>query len=181
MTDDQQPTDTSGEPTPGEPTPGAPETPPEQPSDSADLGDAGKRALTAEREARRAAERALADLRADLDGRVKALAEERDVAVSKRDEAIGQRDVAHRAEVERIARLEKPAALWATGVQVHELLGEDGRVDASLVVKATERAVEALGARRLPEYRIDTDLAPAASATPTAREQFDAAIDAWMK
>lgn len=76
-------------------------------------------------------------------------------AESERD-ALAQRvEVMQRAEVERLAgtdhRLTEPAALWATGITLAGLLGEDGQIDTAKVKTAAEGAVTALGLARRPD------------------------------
>lgn len=71
-------------------------------------------------------------------------------------DALAQRvEAMQRAEVERLAgtthRIAEPAALWASGVTLPDLLGEDGHVDPDKVKTAAENAISALGlARRKP-------------------------------
>jgi len=50
--------------------------------------------------------------------------------------------------------LERPAALWASGVTVADLLDEDGQLDPAKVTEAAEAAQQTLGAapaRRTPK------------------------------
>jgi len=55
-----------------------------------------------------------------------------------------------RAEVERIASatLKKPEALWAAGLELSEVIGDDGRVMPEKVTEATQAAAERLGLAR---------------------------------
>jgi hypothetical protein len=53
-----------------------------------------------------------------------------------------------RSEAERLSNLEKPAALWATGLEVSEVLTEDGQIDPAKVAAAAQLAHEQLGASR---------------------------------
>jgi hypothetical protein len=59
-----------------------------------------------------------------------------------------------RAEVERLAgnehRLTEPAAFWATGTQLADLLTDDGQIDTDKVKSAADSAVAALGLARRP-------------------------------
>ena len=83
--------------------------------DDEQLGEAGRKALEAERKARREAEQQLAALA----GRVEAL---------------------QRGEVERLAagRLADARDLWSTGVELDALLGEDGNLDAGKIDETVE-------------------------------------------
>lgn len=69
---------------------------------------------------------------------------------AERDQLREQIDAMRRAEVERLAGavLRKPAGLWASGVQVTDLLAEDGMVDRDKVVAAAKQAAESLGLAR---------------------------------
>lgn len=88
---------------------------PERDDDHAPLGEAGQKALEAERKARKEAEQQLAA----LSGRVEAL---------------------QRGEVERLAgeRLAAPADLWTTGVTLDQLLGEDGNLDGAKLTETLD-------------------------------------------
>jgi hypothetical protein len=75
-------------------------------------------------------------------------------AESERD-ALAQRvEAMQRQEIERIAgtehRLTEPAALWATGTQLADLLTEDGLIDPAKVKIAAEGAVTTLGLAQRP-------------------------------
>lgn len=58
-----------------------------------------------------------------------------------------------RAEVERIAgtRIDKASAVWASGVQLGDLLDEDGNVDQQKVTDATLAAKDSLGLTAVQE------------------------------
>ncbi|MHA7652957.1 hypothetical protein ACX9NE_25330 [Mycobacterium sp. ML4] len=68
-------------------------------------------------------------------------------AEAQRDELAARVESLQRAEVERLAtagRLQ-PAALWASGVELADLLTDDGTVNASKVSAAIEASREQLG------------------------------------
>lgn len=68
--------------------------------------------------------------------------------VEKERDTLSERVTAlQRAEIERIAgtKLEKPAGLWASGVELADLLDENGDVDVEKVTAAAETAQEQLG------------------------------------
>lgn len=69
---------------------------------------------------------------------------------TERDQLRERLDTMHRAEVERLAGavLSKPSGLWAAGVQVADLLAEDGTVDRSKVEAAAKQAAAELGLAR---------------------------------
>ena len=52
-----------------------------------------------------------------------------------------------RSEIERLTDLEKPAAIWATGVTVDELLTDEGQIDSDKVRVAVQVARDELGVR----------------------------------
>ena len=66
---------------------------------------------------------------------------------AERDGLVGQLDAMRRAEAERIAAnvIAEPAALWAADVQLEDLLGDAGTVDAEKVTAAARDAQERLG------------------------------------
>lgn len=69
-------------------------------------------------------------------------------AEAQRDALAQQLEALQRQMVERIIQREchgKPAGLWASGVTVADLIGEDGTVDPDKVKAAWENAVEMLG------------------------------------
>lgn len=56
-----------------------------------------------------------------------------------------------RAQVEALAAdLAKPAALWASGTELADLLDDDGNVDPAKVSEAVDRARDELGLQRAP-------------------------------
>lgn len=65
----------------------------------------------------------------------------------------GQLESAQRAFAEHLASADglKPEALWASGVELADLLSEDGRPDAGKVAEAVESAREKLGIRKGPK------------------------------
>lgn len=66
---------------------------------------------------------------------------------AERDGLVGQLDAMRRAEAERIAGnvIAEPSALWAADVQLEDLLGDAGTVDAEKVKAAARDAQERLG------------------------------------
>ena len=68
-------------------------------------------------------------------------------AEAERDTLRGQVDAMQRAEAERLAadHLTKPDALWKAGVNLSNVLAEDGTVDPAKVQAAAEGAVAELG------------------------------------
>lgn len=71
-------------------------------------------------------------------------------AEKERDALQGRLEGLQRAEVERLAgsQLAKPAGLWASGVELGDLLAVDGSVDPGRVTAAAAAAVDTLGLRR---------------------------------
>lgn len=71
-------------------------------------------------------------------------------AEAERDTLAGRLAAQQRAEVDRLAEAAgiRPAALWATGVDLPDLLTTDGAVDAQAVAERIDAATEALGLRR---------------------------------
>lgn len=71
---------------------------------------------------------------------------------AERDTLAQRVEAMQRAEVERLAgsthRIAQPAALWASGATLHDLLGEDGHVDPEKVKTAAENAISTLGLAR---------------------------------
>lgn len=65
----------------------------------------------------------------------------------------GQLEAAQRAFAEHLASADglKPEALWASGVELADLLAEDGRPDAGKVAEAVDAARSKLGIRRGPK------------------------------
>lgn len=74
-------------------------------------------------------------------------------AEAERDTVSGRLETAHRTMVEGIASksLAKPEALWKAGVQLADLLDDDGNVDPEKVNAAVLTAKEELGLER-PAY-----------------------------
>jgi hypothetical protein len=69
-----------------------------------------------------------------------------------RDALAAQLDASRRAQVDHLAEAAriKPAALWASGVTLDDLM-TDGIVDAVKVTAAAEKATSALGLSRQPK------------------------------
>lgn len=66
---------------------------------------------------------------------------------AERDTLTSRLEAAHRTMVESIAgkSLAKPEALWASGVQLQDLLDDDGNVDQEKVAEAISKASDELG------------------------------------
>lgn len=66
---------------------------------------------------------------------------------AERDGMSARLETAHKHIVETVAaaHLERPAALWAAGTDLPELLDEDGNVDAAKVQAACKTATDTLG------------------------------------
>lgn len=71
---------------------------------------------------------------------------------------------------ETLSGLTKPSALWAAGVEVDDLLNEDGHVDPTKVKEAVEHAADTLGLSRTP--RPDRSQGTAGFAPPSQRDMF---------
>jgi hypothetical protein len=73
-------------------------------------------------------------------------------AEAERDQLAEQIEAMRRAEVERLATADslRPAALWASGVELSDLVAEDGTVDESKVSEAIAGAREQLGIAKPP-------------------------------
>lgn len=71
-------------------------------------------------------------------------------AEAERDQLAATVEALQRSEVERIAgkTIKQPAALWAAGVALADLLGDDGRVDTAKVESAAADARANLGLDR---------------------------------
>lgn len=71
---------------------------------------------------------------------------------AERDALRIQVETMQRAEAERMAGsvLPKPAALWASGATLADLLDDDGQVDPGRVSAAATTAAETLGTARVP-------------------------------
>ena len=79
-------------------------------------------------------------------------------AEAERDQLREQVQTMQRAEVVRLAaeqRLQRPDAVWAAGLQLADLLGEDGQVDAGKVRAAVTAAVADLGLATRHEVKPD--------------------------
>lgn len=88
-----------------------------------------------------------ADGDAGLSRRDRRYREQLRTAEAERDTLQQRVEAMQRSEVERLAaeHLTKPAALWTAGVELASLVGEDGTVDADLVLTAVQDAREQLG------------------------------------
>lgn len=74
-------------------------------------------------------------------------------AEAARDAVTAQLDAARRSLVEHLAQREnvRPAALWASGVELSSLLDEAGNVNPTAVAEACDNAVRTLGLSRTPK------------------------------
>lgn len=73
---------------------------------------------------------------------------------AERDALVSRAEAAQRTLVEHLARSQgriKPEALWASGVSLEALAGEDGNVDPVKVVQACDQAAALLGLSRSPK------------------------------
>ncbi len=68
-------------------------------------------------------------------------------AEAERDQLAERIEAMQRAEVERLATADtlRPAALWASGIELADLMADDGTVDGSKVSEAIAGAREQLG------------------------------------
>lgn len=102
-------------------------------------------------------------------------------AEAERDALAERLAVLQRAEVERVAgtKLENPAGLWAAGVELEQVLDEDGNVDPDKVTEATVAAAETLGlARKRPGNYVPSE---GANARPLGRRTGeDGMVDVLM-
>ncbi|WP_343466576.1 hypothetical protein AAI421_21320 [Rhodococcus aetherivorans] len=74
-------------------------------------------------------------------------------AEKDRDAALAQVDTLRRSIIERLIEQDhrvKPAAVWANGTTVADLLGKDGTVDPAAVAAAVTSAEQNLGVLRPP-------------------------------
>lgn len=71
-------------------------------------------------------------------------------AEAERDTLAGRLAAQQRAEVDRLAEAAgiRPAALWATGIDLPDVLTADGAVDAAQVAERIEAATADLGLQR---------------------------------
>lgn len=65
---------------------------------------------------------------------------------AERDELRTTVETLRRSEAERLSGLAKPAALWAAGATLDDVLDENGNVDPDKVKVAADAAADALGA-----------------------------------
>lgn len=95
-------------------------------------------------------------------------------AEAERDRLAGQVESLQRAAVERLATADKlrPAALWASGAELADLLGDDGTVDTSKVSDAIEAARQQLGIPTPPSgnYVRGEGRVPGRPAKPSGRD-----------
>lgn len=143
--------------------------PPEEdpPGDPEALGDPGKRALDAERQARKDAEREKRELqkkleeaqRAQMDEHERALAEARDEAAAETATKYASRLAAARAEALAAARTHDPEAAVQLLGDLTEYVTDDGEVDTDAMSKALDELVEAK-----PYLKADAATAPVGGA-----------------
>lgn len=166
-----QPAGGNGEEDPPEPSEDPPsEDPPQEedpPGDPEALGDPGKRALDAERQARKDAEREKRELqkkleeaqRAQMDDHERALAEARDEAVAETATKYASRLAAARAEALAAARTHDPDAAVQLLGDLTAFVTEDGEVDTDAMSTALDELVEAK-----PYLKSDAATAPVGGA-----------------
>lgn len=99
-------------------------------------------------------------------------------AETERDRLAGQVESLQRAEVERLATVDglRPAALWASGVELADLLTDDGTVDASKVSVAIAGARESLGIPTPAHNTKEGRTVGRPSGKPTGREAMVAVV-----
>lgn len=94
---------------------------------------------------------------------------------AERDTLAGRLEAMQRGEVERIAAatVKSPAALWAAGIEVADMLTEDGTVDPAKVRAAASQAADRLGLAtpRPPNYVPREGANPAVGARSSGMEQ----------
>lgn len=71
-------------------------------------------------------------------------------AEADRDTGRTRLEALRRQVVEDASGLAKPGAIWAAGVDVHALFGEDGRLDREKLTAAVTEAADQLGLSRAP-------------------------------
>lgn len=95
-------------------------------------------------------------------------------AEAQRDQLAERVESLQRAEVERLATDDKlrPAALWASGIELDALLGDDGTVDPGKVTEAIEAARQQLGIPTPPSgnYVRGEGRVPGRPAKPSGRD-----------
>lgn len=122
-------------PTPdGGATPPPPETPPETDSTPAGLGDAGKRALEAERKAKREAERQLKQLQTELEQQERAIADAVEQAKAEAAATYGSRLAAAEFRAAAAGRLsDEQLDTLLSALDLKAFLDDDGDVDTDRV------------------------------------------------
>ena len=97
-------------------------------------------------------------------------------AEAERDTLRATVETMRRAEVERLAAaadLVVPSALWAAGVSLDDLVGEDGQVDAGKVNNAVQSAVTTLGLAIRPRSPLpDMGQGARADVKPPGKDQW---------
>lgn len=101
-------------------------------------------------------------------------------AETERNQLAERVEALQRAEVERLAGVDglRPAALWASGAELAELLGDDGTVDATKVSGAIGAARAQLGIPAPPVGpRVPKEgRSPGRPAKPSGREAMVASV-----
>lgn len=131
----------------GDPTPDPTNDP--KPDPSGDLGDAGKRALAEERNARKAAEKAAKDAQAALDELAKKSMTDSERAVAEARAAVRKEVLAEangrllRTEIRAAAagKLADPGDAAALLGDLDRFVGDDGEPDTKAIASAIERLV----------------------------------------
>lgn len=121
-----------------------------QQTGTADLGDAGKRALDEERRARRKAEKELADLRkAAMTEQERAIAEAKTAALAEANKAAGPRLVRAEFRAAAAGQVDKQTLdAYLEDVDLTKFIGADGEPDT----KAIEARIKRLGGGRAADF-----------------------------
>lgn len=98
-------------------------------------------------------------------------------AETERDQLAERIGSLQRAEVERLAAVDglRPAALWASGAELDDLLGDDGTVDAAKVSEAIGAAREQLGIPK-PAHNTKEGRTVRRPGKPSGREAMVSAV-----
>lgn len=112
-----------------------------QQTGTADLGDAGKRALDEERRARRKAEKELADLRkAAMSDQERAIAEAKTQALAEANKAAGPRLVRAEFRAAAAGQVDKETLdAYLEDVDLSKFVGDDGEPDTKAIAARIKR------------------------------------------
>ncbi|BEH00904.1 hypothetical protein brsh051_01850 [Brooklawnia propionicigenes] len=114
--------------------------------------------------------------------RLRAAEAERDQIVQERDQIAGRLAGFQRAQIDQLAveaRL-KPAALWATGVTLADLLTDDGTVDTTAVTQAIDETRTTFGITQGAQATNPTGVA-GNNGTPIRGEDTETSWSAALK